>query len=399
MAAPQGQTPGSSSSLPAQSDTNAAPPPAVFGPAEAATVAGAAALVAAAMADPARAATLYADLAAHARAQAAKAAALAAPHAARAVGPATRAGAAAGAVQVAAAQALGGWSPPPGYEVAHDANTARILAQELAATLAGAARTIPRFADDAYAAATLGGALSGVVDLPGRLSPAEAQARAWADLTSKGVAGFTDRAGRRWNLASYVEMAVRTATQQAYNASHLDRMTRAGLAYFTISATARPCPLCGPWEGKVLTVTGGAGVATEPHSAGEGGPVTFHVDATLAEAEAAGLMHPNCRHTLVPFLPGVTRLTASTWGDADEAKYRATQRLRYLERRVRAARLQLAGALTPAQESEARSLVRTRAAAARAFADGHGLVNRPRRQRIDLGNQQHGTTTQGARTA
>ena len=36
--------------------------------------------------------------------------------------------------------------------------------------------------------------------------------RAWERLLSRGVTGFTDRAGRRWELASYVEMATRAVT-------------------------------------------------------------------------------------------------------------------------------------------------------------------------------------------
>ena len=173
----------------------------------------------------------------------------------------------------------------------HDVNSARLMAQDLESRLGAAAHRITRFADDAYRAATVSAALEQILTDLGKATPAESQAQAWRELTSRGVKGFTDARGREWNLATYVEMAVRTATQKAYNASHRDRLTLAGIDYFTISTTGRPCPACAPWEGRVLADRG-PGAVTEPN-AGEGDPVTFHVAATIEEATAAGLFHPN----------------------------------------------------------------------------------------------------------
>jgi hypothetical protein len=379
------------SSLPQAANQAAKRADGVYLPAELAVVIGSAELVQQAVDDPARAATLYGDLAALARRVAAETAAKAGPLAAAITANATTAGDddarnAVGRLD----KALGAWSPPPGYEIGHDANTGRMIATELAGSLTAAAGRITRFADDAYRAATVSGALAqtsevfdvvaGIVD---KATPAEAQAAAWRQLVSRGVTGFTDASGRNWNLASYVEMAVRTATQRAYNASHHDRFTRAGITYFTISTDGRPCPLCAPWEGRVLA-DGITGEVTEP-AADTGEPVTFHVDATIGEATAAGLFHPNCRHTLNPFMPGATILHANDWSEADEARYKALQRQRYLERRVRQARLEHAAAITPAQKAQAAQAIRDRAAAARQFAADNGLVNRPRRQQIDLG--------------
>lgn len=363
----------------------------MFGPAELAVVVGSAGLVRQAINDPAKAATLYGDLAALARRVAADTAAKAGPLAASVAGRATTAGDDdARATVQRLDRDLGAWSPPPGYEVGHDANTGRMIATELAGSLTMASQRITRFADDAYRAATVSGALAqtselydlvaGIVD---KATPAEAQAQAWRELAAKGVTGFTDKSGRQWTLPTYVEMAVRTATQRAYNASHHDRFTRAGIDYFTVDGTGRPCPLCAPWEGKVLadSITG---TVTEP-AADTGDPVSFNVVATIDEATAAGLFHPNCRHALSPYMPGATVLKASVWGPDDENGYKALQRQRYLERQVRAARMEHAAAITPAQKAQAAQLVRQRAAAARAYAQDHGLVNRPRRQQLNLG--------------
>jgi hypothetical protein len=198
----------------------------------------------------------------------------------------------------------------------HDVNSARLMGQDLESRLSAAAHRITRFADDAYRAATASGATAQILTDLGKATPAEAQAQAWRELTARGVTGFTDKAGREWNLATYVEMATRTATQRAYNASHRERLTLADITYFTISTTGRPCPLCAPWEGKVLADRG-EGPVTEP-DASNGQPVTFHVAATIEDATAAGLFHPNCFPGFVEVSsPSGVRAADSRWYEGD----------------------------------------------------------------------------------
>ncbi|MFJ4286413.1 phage minor capsid protein [Paenarthrobacter nicotinovorans] len=274
----------------------------------------------------------------------------------------------------------------------HNVTASAAIAEELGSTLTAAAHRMTRFADDAYRAATIGGALTGInpaydiiKDVMARAAPAEAQAQAWRELTAKGITGFTDSAGREWNLSTYVEMAVRTATQRAYNASHRERLTQAGIHYFTPSNTGRPCKLCAPWEGKVLADRG-EGTVTEPHATG-GEPVTFHVAATIAEAMTAGLFHPNCEHTLTAYLPGATVLRTTEWTDQDEERYRNTQRLRALEREVRKHKQVQAAALTDTDRQLAARKVRAAQASIREFVDATGLNRRSRREQLNLGNK------------
>ncbi len=192
----------------------------------------------------------------------------------------------------------------------HNVNSARMIADDLSKRLDAAAVRITRFADDAYRAAVVSGAVTQALD---NATPFEASAQAWRELSARGVKGFTDKSGRNWDLASYVEMATRTATQRAYNASHRDRLTQAGINYFTISTTGRPCVLCAPWEGKVLADRG-AGIATEPSATDSTQTVTFAVSATIEEATAAGLFHPNC-------FPGEVLVTAPTGVRAADSRW------------------------------------------------------------------------------
>jgi hypothetical protein len=262
----------------------------------------------------------------------------------------------------------------------HDVNSARMIADDLTTRLDAAAVRITRFADDAYRAAVASGAVTQVLD---RAVPAASQAQAWRELSARGVTGFTDKSGRQWNLATYVEMATRTATQRAYNASHRDRLTQAGITYFTISTTGRPCPLCAPWEGKVLADVG-AGIATEP-DASNGNPITFSVAATIEEAVAAGLWHPNCRHTLTSYLPGVTVLKPNQWTATDEQRYKDTQKLRALEVEVRKAKQQALGAVNELDKRRANARARDLQARIRAHTDATGLLRRRQREQPHLG--------------
>jgi hypothetical protein len=113
----------------------------------------------------------------------------------------------------------------------------------------------------------------------------------------------------------------------------------------------------------------------------------IHVDATIAEAVAAGLFHPSCRHTLIPVIPGVTVLpTPQTWTPEMEAGYRATQKQRRLELAVRKAKREAEYAIDPLVQREALADVRRAQAKVREFVrtNEFGLLRRPRREQLDL---------------
>lgn len=250
----------------------------------------------------------------------------------------------------------------------HGIASANQIGLDLASKLTAANQRITSFADNAYRAATSEAAVRQVLSLE---SPATAQRTAWRQLTNRGVSGFTDTSGRNWQLSAYVEMATRTSTQRAYNASHDDRMSAVGIDLFTVPDDGHPCPICQPWQGKVLS--------NAPDD---------RADATIAEATEAGLWHPQCKHVLIPFIPGVSKRTVHVaWTDKDQAAYDATVKLRRLEREVRAAKREQVGALNQIDRKRADVHVRQRQAAIRAHVRATGLVRRPRREQLDLGNR------------
>jgi hypothetical protein len=163
---------------------------------------------------------------------------------------------------------------------------------------------------------------------------------AWAALVDDGIVGFTDSSGRRWALHSYVEMATRTAVARAIDVAVIDAQQAAGSVLVYVTDRPQECALCRPWEHKILSTV---------H------PARRPATATVGDARRAGLGHPNCRHQLAPYLPGM-RLTP---GQADPVGDAARQQQRYLERGLRGWREREAAALTP----EARRAATTKIAA------------------------------------
>lgn len=102
-------------------------------------------------------------------------------------------------------------------------------------------------------------------------------------LKKNGVSALVDKGGRTWELARYGDMLARTKMTQAHNSGSINRMAESGYDLVQVSDHQGECPLCRPWEGKILSVTG----KTKGHD-------------SLSKAESAGLFHPNCRHTITP---------------------------------------------------------------------------------------------------
>lgn len=100
-------------------------------------------------------------------------------------------------------------------------------------------------------------------------------------LQEQGLDSLVDKAGRGWTLDRYTEMLIRTKTVEARNRGFLNRVLENDYDLVQVSDHAGECELCRPWEGRILSLTGKT----------KGYP-------TLAEAEASGLFHPNCRHSI-----------------------------------------------------------------------------------------------------
>lgn len=262
------------------------------------------------------------------------------------------------------------------------AEAINVLVRTLVTTLQGTHLRVLRWGLDSYReviAAVLPHALAGVTTRRGI-----AQA-AYGRLLAKGITGFQDKAGRNWALSSYVEMATRTGMAQAAVQGHLDRLAAAGIDLVQVSDAPQECVRCRPWEGKILSRTGEqSGVVHARHATDDDLTVSFVVSGSVLEAIAAGLMHPNCRHSFSAFLPGVSKRRSNT---EDPEGDKARQRQRAIERDIRRAKTEAAGALTPQAKMAAERSVRDHQAAMRDHIERNpGLRRLPYREQIGAGN-------------
>ncbi|WP_113699174.1 phage minor capsid protein [Nonomuraea lactucae] len=219
----------------------------------------------------------------------------------------------------------------------------------------------------------------------GAFTRREASQAAWQRLMDKGIVDFTDRAGRRWKLSSYVEMLARTNAQRAAVQGQTDRLADIDIDLVYVSDNVQECKVCRPFESKVLRRdVGPTGPIQVEHATRDDEYITVDVTDTLPGAMAKGLFHPNCRHSVSAYLPGVTTLKTGT---ADPEGNKARQKQRALERRIRAAKEAAVGALTPEAKKEAGARVRAAQAALRAHLAEHPKLKRlPYREQIGAGN-------------
>lgn len=221
----------------------------------------------------------------------------------------------------------------------------------------GASVQILRATSDAYRSIV---ADSASILLTGVETPIESAQRALNAFAAKGITSFVDKAGRQWEMSSYVNMALRTASSRAALQGHIDRSLDLGHDLMIVSHFGRTCPICAPWEGVVLSISG----RTPGYK-------------RLADARAAGLFHPNCKHTLLAYFPGITKIPKTT---NDDEHYRNTQIQRYNERQIRKYKRLEAVALTTQAALSASSKVSKWQAIQRKHINETGLTRRYARE-------------------
>lgn len=248
-------------------------------------------------------------------------------------------------------------------------------------TTADLTRRILRWPDDVYRTVV---ARSATDVLLGLGTTRTAQARAWQDLVQQQAPQFVDRAGRPWNMASYVETATRTATRRAWDVQHEDTLARAGVNLVSIVVGAGSCKACADTAGKVWSVDGKVQGKVELQRENGAGTIVVDVEGSLDDARRHGWRHPNCRCQQVAYLPGLPIVADATTYDPKKEAERA--QLRYLERQVRVSKARAAAAVTEEQRVAATNRVRQYQAKIRAHVNATGLNRQRFREQPNLGN-------------
>lgn len=136
--------------------------------------------------------------------------------------------------------------------------------------------------------------------------------------------------GARVNIASYAEMALRTANKRANLMGQANFRERYGVHTVKVNARGTACPRCLPFLGQVFIddVYGGG---TYEESTQTGYPL-------LSSAVNSGLFHPNCKDACSSYYEGISREPKTVSKEQEEEtlrRYNLEQEQRYYERNYR----------------------------------------------------------------
>ena len=147
------------------------------------------------------------------------------------------------------------------------------------------------------------------------------------DFLAAGINSIEYKNGARVNIASYAEMALRTANKRANLAGCGDKRTEYGIYDVIISKHNAACPLCIKWQGKVYIDD----VYQNP-------PKDVKGHTRLSVAVRGGMFHPNCKNGVGTYYEGITeKPNPPTKEEKEEMErvYNLTQRQRECERNIR----------------------------------------------------------------
>ncbi len=144
------------------------------------------------------------------------------------------------------------------------------------------------------------------------------------DFLAKGIDAITYKDGKKVNIASYAEMALRTANHRAYLMAEGKKRQEMGNPLVVVSAHATACEYCVPWQGLILI--------DDVYSGGTKEDGNYPL---LSEAMEKKFLHPQCRHNLSTYFPGITTLPEVPNMEGVEENYKNEQRQRYIERQIR----------------------------------------------------------------
>lgn len=150
------------------------------------------------------------------------------------------------------------------------------------------------------------------------------------DFLSAGINCVEYKNGARVNVASYSEMALRTANKRANLMGSANKREEYGIHTVKVSSHNSACPMCIQWQGKVY-IDDVYGAGTKEESKASGYPL-------LSEAVKGGMFHPNCKNGCSTYYEGINQPPKEpTKEEVEEMtrRYNLEQRQRECERNIR----------------------------------------------------------------
>lgn len=149
-----------------------------------------------------------------------------------------------------------------------------------------------RYANDQYRRIIF---QSQVAASSGAITYEKAVDMATSDFLKKGINCITYSNGAVHNIVSYADMAVRTASKRAYLMGEGQKRQEWGISTVILNKRFNACPLCMPFEGKVLI-----------DDVWSGGSSKDGQYPLMSSAMAAGLYHPNCKDKHSTYFEGIS---------------------------------------------------------------------------------------------
>lgn len=196
------------------------------------------------------------------------------------------------------------------------------------------------------------------------------------DFLERGIDCITYSNGRRATIPAYAEMALRTASQRATFLGEGKKRDEWGVYTVVMSAHDNCSPWCMPYQGTVMIDDVYTSLSKE--RAAELSRDTGYV--LLSYAMEQGAFHPNCRHTLATYFPGVTQLPPPVDEETAKRNYEAEQRQRYIERQIRRYKRLAAGSLDDANREKYKAKVQEWTERLKQHLADHPELRRERRR-------------------
>ena len=144
------------------------------------------------------------------------------------------------------------------------------------------------------------------------------------DFLSRGLACIEYSDGRRVNVASYSQMAVRTANLRAQLMGEGD--FRKSIGRYLVQATSHggACPICQKWEKHIFI--------DDVYSGGSKKDGNYTL---LSVAMKQGFLHPNCRHGLTTYYPELDGIENESEEEYQDDMDYINQKINYIERNIK----------------------------------------------------------------
>lgn len=226
------------------------------------------------------------------------------------------------------------------------------MASQIAGTFDKAEQAVFRQCDDIYRQTIF---QTGIKFASGSMTLTEAIDEASSKFLENGIDCITYKNGRRVNIASYAEMALRTANQRAKFLADGNYRDAHGLHLVMVSKHANTCSLCLSFQGKILVDDVYTSISVK-----DARKLAADNDCDLlSNAMSDGLFHPNCRHNLVTYIPGITRRPMYEIDDDKALElYNAEQKQRAIERAIRKEKRKALGAVDEKNKAKATKKVK-----------------------------------------